>query len=263
MNIPLWLAALPLWLGTLIIVGIPTALAMLGTLLIRRRIPLDRLIENNEVAGFKFAVLGVIYAVLLGFAVIVVWEKFRDAESAVIQEAGTALTLARLAGGLAPEPGKRLHDEVVKYLRVAIAEDWPAMASGRLNLTGVRAVDDLYVAVLADAAADPRGAAVQAAILTQLGELTEARRARIVLAQGVVPGLIWTVLSLGAVATVGFTFFFGTTNLRAQMLMTGLLAGTIFMGLMVVFFINRPFTGDISVGPEALQKVLEELSTDK
>jgi uncharacterized membrane protein YGL010W len=47
------------------------------------------------------------------------------------------------------------------------------------------------------------------------------------------------VLALGAVVTVGFTFFFGTINLRAQVLMTGLLAFTIFLDLEVIVTVNR------------------------
>ena len=65
----------------------------IGPTLIRRRIGLERLATNNQIAGFKFATVGVNYAVLLAFAVIVVWEKFTDAETAVVQEAGAAATL--------------------------------------------------------------------------------------------------------------------------------------------------------------------------
>ena len=87
-----FLSSLPLWLGALLIVIVPTALAMAGPLLVRRRYSLERLATNNEIAGFKFATVGVIYAVLLAFAVIIVWERFTDAESAVVQEAAAAAT---------------------------------------------------------------------------------------------------------------------------------------------------------------------------
>lgn len=55
---------------------------------------------NNEVAGFKFATVGVI---LLAFAVVVVWEKFNQAESEVAKESGAAATIFRLTGGIDPE----------------------------------------------------------------------------------------------------------------------------------------------------------------
>lgn len=33
--------------------------------------------QHNDVAGFIYAVLGVVYAVLLGFVTLVVWEDFQ------------------------------------------------------------------------------------------------------------------------------------------------------------------------------------------
>ena len=70
---------------------------MIGIFVVRHFVPLSQLRTNNEVAGFKFATVGVLYAVLLAFAVIVVWEKFNEAESNVALEAGAAVTLYRLA----------------------------------------------------------------------------------------------------------------------------------------------------------------------
>jgi len=83
-----FLAGLPLWLSGILVVGLPTVLAMVGPILVRRYVTLEELAENNEVAGFKFAVVGVLYAVLLAFAIIVVWEKFSNAENNVATEAG-------------------------------------------------------------------------------------------------------------------------------------------------------------------------------
>ena len=81
----LFLAGVPVWLGALLVVILPTLLAMCGPILVRRRFSLERLTTNNEIAGFKFATVGVIYAVLLAFAIIIVWERFADAENAVVQ----------------------------------------------------------------------------------------------------------------------------------------------------------------------------------
>lgn len=71
----MWLNALPIWQSGLLVVVLPTLLAVTGTALVRRRMRLTQLRPNNEVAGFKFAVVGVIYAVLLAFAVFTVWEQ--------------------------------------------------------------------------------------------------------------------------------------------------------------------------------------------
>ncbi len=49
----LFLTLMPLWLSAFVLVVIPTALAMVGPIVIRRFVTLDRLRTNNEVAGFK------------------------------------------------------------------------------------------------------------------------------------------------------------------------------------------------------------------
>jgi hypothetical protein len=72
-----FLATVPLWLLIVLVVVIPTVLAMIAQILIRRWVGVETLTKNNEIAGFKFATVGVIYAVLLAFSVIVVWEKIQ------------------------------------------------------------------------------------------------------------------------------------------------------------------------------------------
>jgi hypothetical protein len=59
------------------------------------------------------------------------------------------------------------------------------------------------------------------------------------------------------VVTLSFTCFFGAQSIRAQTLMTGMLAAVIFMALFVAVEIDHPFTGPVSVGPEAMRIALE------
>ena len=95
-------------------------------------------------------------------------------------------------------------------------------------------------------------------VFKQLDTITQARRTRLHLSTGIVPGLLWLVLYSGAVLTVGFTFFFGTKNLPAQVMMTGILSVIVFMGLLVIVSIDHPFTGPVHVGTEPLQTVAED-----
>ena len=210
---------MPLWLaGALIVIG-PTLLAMAGTVLVRRQFGLESLSTNNEVAGFKFATVGVLYAVLVGFAVIVVWERFSDVEDNVAREAG----------------------------------------AGNASAATTRALADIYSAALTYVPADDREALLMQEIMSQLDNLGTARRERVAKSAGVVPGVLWPVLFGGAIITIGFTFFFGTKNLSAQTLMTGALSLLIFAALLVIVTVNRPFAGSVKVHPEALVQVLEDL----
>jgi hypothetical protein len=86
------------------------------------------------------------------------------------------------------------------------------------------------------------------------------RRQRLVAASGIVPGIIWTVLFTGAFVTISFTFFFGTANLLAQSIMSGALSILIFGGLLTIVAIDHPFSGTVTVGPEALVAIINDFS---
>ncbi len=254
------LTVLPLWLSTLLLVVLPTAIAMAGPLIVRRFVRLDRLRTNNEVAGFKFATVGVLYAVLLAFAIIVVWEKFNVSENDVAKEAGAAATVLRLADGLSTEHRNAVRSAMEGYLSAAINKDWPAMERGKLDPYVTIALSDVYTMLLNSRAGGTQDPVLMTEILRQLDQISVARRARFVTADGNVPEILWFVLIGGAIITVGFTFFFGAQNVRAQALMTGALAALVFSSLLTVVVIDHPFAGSVKVEPEALVHVLEDLS---
>jgi hypothetical protein len=305
--VSLFLAGLPLWVAAILLVVLPTIAAMCGPLLVRRQVGLERLISNNEIAGFKFAAVSVTYAVLVAFAVIVVWEKFNEAETAVVQEAGASATIYLLTTGPDPE-AVATRAALGNYLRLVIDRDWPLMATGKESPEVTQALNALYAAALRLMENGSRQPAIFVEMLKQLGAITQARRTRLHkesremtqalnalyptalrlmengsrqpaifvemfkqldaitqarrtrlrLANGIVPGIVWLVLSCGAILTVGFTFFFGTKNLPAQVMMTGILSVIVFMGLLVIVLIEYPFTGPVHVGSEPLQAVVEE-----
>jgi hypothetical protein len=258
MDLTYWIAASPIWLAVLVIVIVPTVITMCGPVVVRRLVSMERIVGNNEVAGFKFATLGVIYAVLLGLVVISVWEKYAEADDAVTRESGAIASLYRLAGGLDSGGQQALRDSLSEYADSVAGDDWPAMAEGEESAEAQRALGDVYGAILAVAIESPRDAVLLDALLTQADLVTDARRERVALAEGVVPAAIWLVLFLGAALTLGFTFFFGVENLRAQVVMAGILALVIFLALFVAVSISHPFTGPLSVSPEPIVHLLDD-----
>jgi Protein of unknown function (DUF4239) len=185
--------------------------------------------------------------------------KFSDAETAVLQEAGASATLYRLASGPAPE-AVATRAALGNYLRLAVDREWPLMATERESHEVTQALDALYAATLRLTENGSKHPAIFVEMLRQLDAITQARRTRLQLATGIVPGIVWMVLFCGAVLTVGFTFFFGTRNLPAQVMMTGILSVLVFMGLLVIVSINYPFSGPVHVGSEPLKNVVEDFA---
>ena len=254
-----FLTSRPGWVLVLLLFLL-TALAMTGPLLVRRRVSLERLRGNNEVAGFKFAVIGVLYAVLLAFVVVISWERFHDAENALAREGGAAATIYRLAGGLDDESSAAaVRAHLASYLSSVLSSDWPEMQRGRSSSVTTQMLSDLYDQVIHFRPTDLHGSNLHAELLSELDEMTRARRERLVMAEGTVHEVVWFVLFLGAVLTISFTFFFGTQNLVAQSLMTGILAAIILSAVLVVIALDRPYTGAVAVSKEPIRSILGDM----
>lgn len=255
-----FLATQSLWVSATILVIVTTLVAIVGPVVVRRFVTLEKLTSNNEVAGFKFATVGVLYAVLLAFAIIVVWEKFSNAEGIVAQEAGAAETIFRLSYGIDEETGAELRDALGKYLAITVAVDWPAMDRGTMGQQtrpARQALDNVYSSLIKVVGMQHVSPALISEIMRQLDIITQARRARLIASEGTVPGVIWALLFGGAVLTIAFTFFFGTQSLSAQTVMTGILSILIFSELLAIVAIDRPFSGAVKVEPHSLTNVLE------
>jgi hypothetical protein len=254
----LFLTSTPLWIAAVVLLVPTTIFAMYGPVIVRRYVPLDRLKSNNEVAGFKFTAVGVIYAVLLAFAIVVVWERFNQADNDVANEAASAATVFRLTQGLDAPHAAAIRKATIDYLKDAVTKDWPAMDRGTWSNEVTDSLTAIYAAVLKFHTFGAFEALVVAEILRDVDRISEMRRQRLVAASGIVPGIIWTVLFAGAFITIGFTFFFGSANLRAQVVMSGALSILIFLGLLTIVAIDHPFAGAVKVGPDALVAVISD-----
>jgi hypothetical protein len=255
-----FLTGQPLWIAALIVVVFGTAISMIGPAVIRRFVTLDKLTSHNEIAGFKFTALTTLYAILLAFVIFVVWERFSAVQTSVVNEASAAETVYRLSPALGDTAAAELRQALSNYIKAAVADDWPAMAQSDIDgaPSARLALDGIYTALLRIVTSQPGGNQVVSEILHQIDEISRARRARLIASKGTVPDVIWYVLFGGGATAIGFTFFFGTKNLRAQTVMTGLIALLITSELLTVIAIDQPFTGGVSVSPAALTAVLAD-----
>ena len=119
--------------GVLVVGGV-CLLALAGFELVQRLVPAASRQRHNDVAGFIYAALGVIYAVLLALVVIAVWEQYGAARETVEQEANAAADIFWLADRL-PEPrGTNIQELIRSYAEEVVHREWPLMEQGRAPL---------------------------------------------------------------------------------------------------------------------------------
>jgi len=250
---------LPLWVLTLLVVFAACAYAiglMLGTRLLYG---VDRLSLNNEVAGFKFAVIGVFYAVLLAFVVVAVWEDFRQTEAAVRDEGKAAVDLHRVSLALPAEAGAEIRKHLVAYTKNVREHEWQTMAIGEPSDIVLKDLAGLSKAVFSVNPISWQELALYQDALRLLARMTDNRNERLDSADGSVPGILWFVLIVGGLITLGYPAFFGSTNIVAQVLMTASLAVLVAIALLLSVAFNYPFTGEVQVSSAPFEQALRQM----
>ncbi|MFL6691280.1 MAG: hypothetical protein ACJ8IR_14020 [Alphaproteobacteria bacterium] len=112
------------------IVVFAVAFATVGVLAGRRLFREQVAPFHNEVVISLFSTAGVVYAVLLGFLVVVVWEGYDNAHRNSAEEAATAITLYRLTYGMEPAHGADARKFIRAYIGAVITDEWPMMTKG-------------------------------------------------------------------------------------------------------------------------------------
>ncbi|HSE90710.1 MAG TPA: DUF4239 domain-containing protein [Candidatus Binatia bacterium] len=237
------------WIWGFLFVGATVGLAIGGMLLVRRSVTLSTLESHNQVAGYIYNVVGVVYAVLLAFIAIVVWQQHTQVQSHVEQEANQLGDLYRNAQVFPEEVRARLQNQIRAYSRIVVEKEWPAMAKGETSLDAWAALNQLWRAYQQVEARNDHEKLWYAKSLDQLDQLGDFRRLRLVSNRAAVPALMWVVLLATGIITIGFSFFFGTPNSSAQALMTGALSATIGFVLFLIWDLNHPFAGFVRVEP--------------
>ena len=242
-----------------------------GLMLVQRLVPVDSRRPHNDVAGFIYAALGVIYAVLLALVVIAVWGEYDAASETVEQEANAVAEIFWLAHRF-PEPeGSHLQELARSYAQEVVDKEYPLMEQGQAPLmlqeqgtpAGWTLIDDIRATLQEVEPRTQADAQLYAEGLDQVQRLADARRMRLVAAEEGVPGVLWAVLIFGGVAVIGFTYLFGLENTWAHRLMVVTLAAVIGLVLFTIGALEHPFSGGARIGTGAFDLILERFETSK
>ncbi len=215
--------------------------------------------EHNDVAGFIFAAVGVLYAVLLAFVVIVVWENLNTARDTTYSEANQLANIYWISRSLPLPAGAAIENLALRYAHTVVDREWPLMAKRESSPEATRLVYGIRDDVFGFRPRSAQQQALYAEALTSVNDFSTARRDRLDAIGEVIPPLLWAALIIGAVMTVGFCLFFGLQNKTAHIGMVAMLAALITISLLLIRDMEYPFAGSVRIGPEAFEVFLTRL----
>ena len=255
--------SLPVWVLAAIVVGVCVGFSVGLQLIVRWRYGIDRLQLNHEVAGFKYAVVGVAYAVLLAFVVFGVWSEFDRTDQAVQAEAERLYNLHRNSYNFPDATGSKIREALIAYAIQVRDSDWPMMEGGR---RGSKAASEAYTKLsFAVGQTQPDSIELLPSVIHAMNlmqEIADLRLDRLADVKGHMTATIWWVLLLGAIVTLAYPAFFATRDIAPQVLMTAGLAAIIGAILFLTINLNFPFSGPDRLTSEPINNVIERMSTE-
>jgi hypothetical protein len=248
MLLPHELAALPTWLGILLAISLPVALALLvGRVMFSIFTP-QEFVANAQVGATKYGFIVEIYAVVAALALVGAWDSYQTARDTLQKEAAGLYMLAHAVdtfdGPNLAATRNEMRAAIRGYASSVVMQDWPAMQAGVAS-TGSDAAFTRLTRAFLDADTEKNSQQVlQQKTGDWLEQVAEARIARLSVVSRTLSGLIWMLVLTVSVAVIAFQWFFGGGTVAMHYAMGAVIAVIVGSVLMVSLKLAYPFVGD-------------------
>jgi hypothetical protein len=201
--------------------------------------------------------LAVVFGLLVGFLAAQVWSEADRASAAVIREASALRTIVVLAGSFPKEPEARIRAFVRRHIQEAVSQEWPAMARQRATLTMLRTSDAEALQVILSLVPESDAQAfAKREMAAALQSALDARRQRIDISRSTINWVKWTGVMLPALLILLTIAILHSDNRKAGAIAIAIYSISLAACVVLIASHNRPFTGEISVGPDLLLQVM-------
>jgi hypothetical protein len=242
----------------IVFVVVWAAIAALGFRLVLRFRPTVRDEAHNDVHAVYFSMVGLLYAILLAFVVVVAWEQFDAAKESTETE---VTRLSNLLDDAKPLPDRaRIQDTILIYVHNVVEREYDTMAahgdSDPHTAASYEAIWDAFST--STDVQDPPAATFFDTAVGRLNELGEARRLRVLSSKSTIPLPLWILLVGGGLFTIAWLFPFHMADTGVQTVALGSVGAFTGFVLFLIYALQHPFTGDIAIDPGVYEHLITQ-----
>ena len=260
---PIWLYEVSPRTAALIMVVFIECIALIGLLLVRHLlVPRLRYHEGtHEAVSGTVQAIGVFYGITVGLIAVAVWNTNSNASELVSKEAASIATLHRDLSGYPSPVREELRSKLREYTVFVIDQSWPAQRTGEgQHVTGGAKILDEFQAKLYNFQTSNMGqSAIHSEALRAYNTLLEYRRLRIDAVGGGLSTVMWAVIWVGAIISIGVAYFYNIPDLKLHAILITLMGGFLAMVLFMIMINDKPFYGYNSVSSDPYKLVIENV----
>jgi hypothetical protein len=225
----------------------PCLVIGLGGAWIVRRLGWMAAQEDNDAIVLTHAFAGMLYAVALGLMVVNVQSDYSEVKLVVMQEANMAEDLFMDSQGLAGAERIEIQNLMRSYLSAVIAE-WPDIGDNKdSELPSHEYLEGLTSTLLNYMPENDKDLVIYAEMFSVLNGMLDLRRERLHLGREGVGPVTWLVVAVGALITIGMTWFYRTNSARTQYALVGVMSVMFGMMIFLIVAMDHPILGTFSV----------------
>jgi hypothetical protein len=255
-----WIFDFPTWSMVLLFGVTAGALGLGGMFLVRPYFHkwIHGQDKTNEMVSLSMASFSVIYGILLGLVAIGVYANFAGTSDNVTREASTLAGLYSDTSGFSEPHRTILRTDLRAYAKDTIERDWPAQINGLVPTAGTARMMAIQKDFESIHPTEKTEEIAYAEAFGQFERLVELRSNRLTTINQGIPTLLWWLLWIGAVLSIGLVWM-----LDMEAHIHGILTVVLSLFLGIVIFViidlDKPFRGDSIAGPGPYELVYRTL----
>ncbi|MCU0416371.1 MAG: DUF4239 domain-containing protein [Cytophagaceae bacterium] len=252
---------LPLLVSFVLIVGFFIAFSLLGHKIITPIVSKWWSVkhDNNDLNSFYLSGIGVFYGITLGLIAAGAWENFQEVEEKVTEESVSIAALYRDCYALPSPTSDSLCLHLEHYVRYVIDSAWVKQRQGVVPKGGTAFINKIQLELYGFKPSDVRESNIQQEALRQFNRFIELRRLRLSEVAVGMPGVLWSILLLGAFVNILAAWMYIPETTKQGLVLNTLYAFTIGLMIYAIIILDNPFRGTVSVGPEAFEAIYTSL----
>jgi hypothetical protein len=232
-------------LDCVLIVGGSTLIAVAGMFLVRKKISRQALEACHEVGGIMLAIVGTLYAILVGLIVVNSQGRVDAASQMAVTESNMLSNIYHLSKTFKDPARRKIRETIHEYAVAVVKEDWSKVESDQEKEETIPAYRRLWAEITSYNPQEANEQQCYATMLNNMEDLSAARKFRTVASKNGLSPVLWTVLLAGGVGIVLFTYFFFVENMLAQTLMTAFVTIFISMNVYIIHLCQNPYRPEL------------------
>jgi hypothetical protein len=253
-----WIYDYPEWIiGTLFVLTF-IAVTWIGIFLTRATVHswLHRDKRTNEMVGTALSNFFVLYGILLGLLAVATYQNYSTVGDIVDKEASSMSALYRDFSAY-PQPIRRqLQDALREYARYTIEEGWDQQRKGILPKGEPERSSLIAKTLLAFEPSKESEKIIHGEALRQSTHRIELSRARISNVNLGLPTVLWWVVAFCALMNI-VLIWIQDMEIHVHLILGAVLASILGAVIFLIAELDRPFRGQVSIGPESIERVYE------